>query len=350
MPLTGTHAAPTRVREGAEWGDAWDAFVAARPEGTFCHLSGWREVMLRVFGHRASLLAAVGPDGELTGGLPLVRLDSRLFGRALLSMPYLNYGGPIGTPEAQRALVEAAVDAARRQRARLELRNAAPIASALPARVEKVTVVLDLPDSAETLWKETIRAKVRSQIRRPQKEGLTARFGPGERGAFYEVFARNMRDLGTPVLPRSLFEALWRVFPDLVLFGAVYAGERPVAAGCGFLWRGEFEMTWASSLREFNPVSPNMLLYWEFMAHVIERGGRRFNFGRCSPGGGTHRFKLQWGGAEVPLPWVRWPSPEGAGPAGEGRLLRLASRGWQRLPLPVANRLGPFLARRLPHF
>jgi hypothetical protein len=124
-----------------------------------------------------------------------------------------------------------------------------------------------------------------------------------------------------------------------------------VAAGCGFRFRDEFEMTWASSLREFNAVAPNMLLYWRFMERTISAGARVFNFGRCTPGGGTHRFKSQWGGRDVPLPWHAWP-PTAAStvPDSSSGAYALAASLWQRLPLRVANLLGPPIARRLPTF
>ncbi|HEX2189851.1 MAG TPA: FemAB family XrtA/PEP-CTERM system-associated protein [Longimicrobiaceae bacterium] len=348
--LSAAAGAPPRVRE-VEAGDAaWDRWVAGAEGSTFCHLAGWREVMGDVLGHRCSYLAAVEEDGSWSGVLPLVRVRSRLFGHYLLSMPFLNDGGPLGTPGARRALAGRAVDEARRLGVDLlELRVRQPLRGELAESQRKVTVLLPLPPTAEELWEKGFRAKLRSQVRRPQKEGLTTRFGAGEAAAFYEVFARNMRDLGTPVLPRAWFERIARVFPEQAVFGVVYSGDTPVAAGCGFLWGGEFEMTWASSLREFNSVSPNMLLYWSFMEHVIGRGARVFNFGRCTPGAGTHRFKLQWGGHDVPLPWAQWSaSGVAATPSPDRPVFRLATAAWQRIPVPVANLVGPTLARRLP--
>ena len=178
---------------------------------------------------------------------------------------------------------------------------------------------------------------------------LTCRFGPGERQAFYSVFAENMRDLGTPVHSRRLFDALAEIFPSEVIFGVVYYGERPVAGGCGFLWSGEFEITWASALRKFNRMAPNMLLYWSFMEHAIERELTSFNFGRCTPNGGTHRFKLQWGSRDVQLYWysqatgkrVSTPSPRDPRYAWAPRL-------WSKLPVTIANLLGPKIVRYIP--
>jgi hypothetical protein len=92
-----------------------------------------------------------------------------------------------------------------------------------------------------------------------------------------------------------------------------------------------------------------MLLYASFMEEMIRRGARLFNFGRCTPGVGTHRFKLQWGGTDELLPWAQWaPGAVEATPSPERPVFRLATRAWQRLPLAVANRAGPWLARQLP--
>src|SRR2546427_7145200 len=178
---------------------------------------------------------------------------------------------------------------------------------------------------------------------------MEARFGDSQAQAFYEVFARNMKDLGTPVLPYRLFERVARVFPGLVVFGVAYWRGHPLAGGCGFVWRDEFELTWVSSLREHDSKMPNMLLYWSFMEQMIARGVRVFNFGRCTPGGGTHHFKRQWGAADVPLRWHQYaPGGVAATPSPHDPAFSWGPRLWRRLPLPIANRLGPRLGRFLP--
>lgn len=335
----------------------WDAFVRAHGDSSFCHLSGWGEIVENVFGRQFMGLAAVDGDGLLHGVLPLVRVKAPFLGHSLLSMPYLNYGGPIGSSQAVGALVDAARQEADDSGAgRLQLRCRAPIPGGLSVMEHKILVLLDLPDDAGALW-QAFPSKLRSQIRKPEKAGMRIEFGAAHVGAFYDVFSRNMRDLGTPVYSRRFFEMIARTF-DESIFGAVYVGDRPVAAGCGFLWRGEFEMTWASSNRDFNSAAPNMLLYWGFMRELIGRRARTFNFGRSTPDGGTHRFKKQWGGEDAPLPWVEWdrdalhrdalnqgPDTSSSGPA---PIFKLASAVWQRMPLPMANLIGPPLAARLP--
>lgn len=329
--------------------EGWDDLVHEAPSGSFCHLSAWGEIFRGVFGLEPIYLVH-GRDGAPEGGMPLVRMKRLPRGTALVSVPFLNEGGPLGSEPARQALIRAAVAEADRAGDRhLEIRTRHAVATDLPAGRDKVTVVRDLPDEPKILFEDEFRSKLRSQIRRPMKEGMETRFGPGERDAFYHVFARTMRDLGTPVLPGELFEAVAHRFEDRVWFGAVYHEGAAVAAGCGFRWKGEFEMTWAGALWEHRRLAPNMLLYWSFMERCIEEGVQRFNFGRCTPGGGTHRFKRQWGGEDEPLPWLQWPV--GAEPPDpDGGFYELASSAWRKLPMPVANRLGPLLARRLPTF
>lgn len=331
--------------------EEWDAALATLDGATFCHLWGWGQLFGEVFGHTPYRWVTRTVDGEIRGLLPAVWMKSRLFGRSLISMPFLNYGGPLGPEEDRAKLGNAMVDEGRARRAdRVEFRSRRSALDLVPSR-EKITVVLPLPEDPEILWTEGLKGKVRSQVRRPRKAGMTASIGPHLVDDFYEVFARNMRDLGTPVLPRALFHAAVRTFPDETLVCTVESDGTPVAGGLGFLFGGEFELTWASSLREYNRDAPNMLLYWSLMEEVIRRGGTGFNFGRCTPGGGTHRFKTQWGGVDEPLHWTGWTPAGGSEAAsGEGGPLQTAVALWQKLPLPVANRLGPLVSRGLPSF
>ena len=329
--------------------EEWDTFLATQPGATFCHLSAWRTIMRDVFGHQPVYLAARDAAGALCGVLPLVQVRSRLFGSYLISMPFLNDGGPLGDAAACQALLAAAEDeATRRGVDLLEIRTRHALPSALAVSARKITSLLELPSTPDALWNR-FPSKLRSQIRRPQKEGMTVRFGDGERSAFYDVFARKMRELGTPVLPEKFFAECARRLAGSIEFAVVYWHDVPVAAGCGFAYNGEFEITWAGALREFNAQSPNMLLYWSLMARMIDRGMRVFNFGRCTPNGPTHRFKRQWNPVEITLPWLQSSSRGVAAPPSPDRpLFRAATAAWRRLPLPITNTLGPFIARSLP--
>ena len=329
----------------------WDSFVRGRTDWSHFHLIGWRRVIERVFGHECLYLAARDErDGQLTGVLPLVRVRSVVFGHYLVSMPFVNYGGPLGDDRAIAALTDHAAEIARESGVKLlELRSRIALPIALPVSHRKITVLLDIPSGGpELLWKR-LDAKVRSQVRRPQKEGVTVRFGADQVEPFFDVFARHMRDLGTPTQSRRLFEAIGDVFPHDAWFGCAYRGGRPVAGGCGFRWGNEFEMTWASALLEFRRLAPNMLLYWSFMERAAAEGVSVFNFGRCTPGGGTHRFKQQWGTRDEQLWWYGLSASEGVKtPTPDDRAYAWGPRLWKRLPTPVATALGPRIVRYIP--
>ena len=332
--------------DGAEW----DAFVRAAPGWTHFHLYGWRRVIERAHGHECIYLAARDEHGRLAAILPLVSVRSLLFGRFLVSMPFVNYGGPLGSADGVRAVVDEAVRLARGNGSRLlELRSLEALPIDLPVSHRKITVMLDLvPDGPEKVL-AGFRAKLRSQIRRPQKEGVTVRLGRDQVAPFFEVFARHMRDLGTPAQPRAWFEAIADEFPEDAWFGCAWIGSVPVACGAGFVWNGEFEMTWASALSAYNAASPNMALYWAFIERAATLGLRVFNFGRCTPDSGTHRFKQQWGTRDVPLHWYQDARAGTAGtPSPDDRAWAWGPRLWKRLPLALATALGPRIVRGIP--
>ena len=328
----------------------WDSFVSSRAGATHFHRFGWLAVIREALGHDTMALAVRGDDRRLRGVLPLARVKSRLFGHYLVSMPFLNYGGPIGEDEAVVALVADAVGRADADGVKLlELRSATALPISLEASHRKVTVVLELPGNPDGLVKQ-FPAKLRSQVRRSAKEGVVVRFGRDQVGPFYDVFARHMRDLGTPVLSRGFFETIADHFGQSAWFGCAWYADRPIACGAGFHWGDEFEMTWASALAEYSRFAPNMGLYREFMERCVSKGVARFNFGRCTPGSGTHRFKLQWGGHEEPLWWYghRPAGRPASTPSPDRGAFRWGPRLWKHLPLSWANRLGPPIVRLIP--
>lgn len=331
--------------------DAWDAYVRRHPDGTAYHLGGWADVIGQCFGHRTVYLVA--RYGEAIAGLlPLVFMESRLFGRWLVSMPFLDYGGVLADDAfVESALVERAVEIARDLGAdHLELRHATKKDLGLVARHHKVSMRLDLPAEPSTLW-EGFSPKLRNQIRRPQKDGCTARVGGAEElDAFYAVFAENMRDLGTPVYPRRFFAQILERFPALARIVVVTRGSIPVAGGFLIGFNDHLHAQWASSLRRYNRMSPNMLLYWSILEEACRQKYERFDFGRSTPGSGTYRFKEQWGAQPLALSWDYWLREGEAVPElnHDNPRFALAIKLWQRLPLVVANRLGPWIIRHVP--
>lgn len=331
-------------------GAMWDTRVASRREATIYHRWAWKGIFEDGFGQRTRYLVATR-DGSVVGGLPLVAFESPLFGRYAVSLPFVNYGGLVGDDGAVRqALVTEGLDWARQERLRyLELRHVEPLASPWPARRHKVAMHLALPSTEEALWTALDR-KVRNQIRKAEKSGLTIESGgPSLVRDFYDVFARNMRDLGTPVYGRRFFDLVVRRLADASRVFVLRLGRQPVAASITLADRGVMEVPWASSLRQVNDRAPNMLLYWTMLRAAIGDGCRRFDFGRSTPGGGTFRFKEQWGARPLPLVW-EYAGLAGAPPdlSPSNPKFRAAIAVWRRLPVLVTTALGPRVARHLP--
>jgi FemAB-related protein (PEP-CTERM system-associated) len=329
----------------------WDEFARTTPGGTLYHQLAWRRIFTGEFGWDTHYLGAWGTAG-LEGMLPLVRLKSRLFGDFLVSLPYVNYGGIVARSEAaDRLLLSAAADLAGSLRvSHLELRELQGRGPDWPARTDKVSMQVALAATPEEHWGR-LPAKLRSQVRRPQKEGTTTRIGGAELlPRFYAVFARNMRDLGTPVYARSFFATIARELADHMDVVVAELHGQPVAAGILLHSGGRTEIPWASSLRSANRLGVNMLMYWESLKHAISRGSRVFDLGRSTRDSGTYRFKRQWGAEPVPMYWHYWlpgggPLPR-LNPSNPKYAMAIAA--WRRLPLWLANGLGPHVVRNLP--
>lgn len=333
-------------------GKAWDRFVLAHPLASSYHLMAWRGVVEKASGHRTFYLMARDEHEDVRGVLPLVFLSSRFFGHFLISMPFFNYGGFLADGlEAQGALLEAAIGLARELDAtHIELRHQERLDLNWPFKQHKVSMRLDLPSDFETLWKN-FPSKLRSQIRRAQKEEMTVRIAAQDiLDDFYQIFVRNMRDLGTPVYGRRFFEMILQTFPTDTRICVVYLKRRPVAAGflCGFL--NKLEILSASSDRRYNHLAPNMLLYSSVLEFACREGFRQFDFGRSSVASGTYRFKEQWGARPVPLYWYYWSSNGRSisEVSREHSMYNAAIKIWRRLPLALTRLIGPAIVRHIP--
>jgi FemAB-related protein (PEP-CTERM system-associated) len=330
----------------------WDEYVNAAEGASVYHLSGWKKLIEDLFGHETFYFYSTGLSGDVNGVLPVVRLKSRLFGDYAVSMPFFNYGGVVAqSREIERALLKKACETMRPLGvSHIEFRHDREREDAWPVRRDKVAMVLDLPDSEETLWK-ALGSKVRAQIKRPWRENPEVLLGGAELlDDFYRVFAVNMRDLGTPVYSKEFFKSILQTYPESGRIISVRLQGKP--AGAAFLlgFRDQLEIPWASTLREVNPLGVNMLLYWEVLQYAIGKGYKRFDFGRCSRGSGTYRFKKQWGADEKPLYWHYWlrSGDKLPGLTPGNPKFRLAISVWRNLPVFVANLLGPPIVKNLP--
>ncbi len=330
----------------------WNDYVDAHPEGSIYHLHEWQEVIQEAFGLKSFYLYAQDNDNKVCGVLPLILSKSMVFGTYLTSIPFYNYGGILSSNDkTSKALLDEAVRIAYREKAsHIEFRHREAIMQSLPTKTHKVRMLLPLPQEASILW-TGFKSKLRSQIKRAQRENMTVTFGTEDvLDDFYRVFSTNMRDLGTPVWSKKIFQQVLRLFPKQTNICVVYFKNQPIAGGFLHGYKDCMEIPSASAIRAFNRLSPNMLLYWNVLEFACNEGYRYFDFGRSSPDSGTYRFKQQWGAQPETLHWQYWLAQGNSVPEinPQNPKYALAIKIWQKMPLSLANIAGPFISRNLP--
>jgi len=210
---------------------------------------------------------------------------------------------------------------------------------------DKVLMRRPLSMTSDNLWKE-LSPKVRNQVRKAKKHGLTTERGGSELvGEFYRVYSHNMRDLGSPAHSFKFFEKLMSALGDRACIYCTRLDRNVVGAG-------SMDIPWASSLRAYNRLCVNHALYWHILSDACASGYQWFHFGRSSAGSGQHKFKKQWGAVEAPLVWLHYVQdsvrPKNDNPAAVRERFGLAQRVWTKLPLGLSQRLGPYVIRHTP--
>jgi FemAB-related protein (PEP-CTERM system-associated) len=329
-------------------GAEWDEFVERCPHATFFHLFGWRDVLQQAFGFRPHYLAA-RQAGRLVGVLPLCEVPTGLRGRCLLSLPFAIEAGVCATDDAaRRALDDAALALSAACGASfLELRDGLEpdgfrLRDGVYYRFRRPLLPTDEENFA------AIPRKQRRMVRVGQGSGLVAHSDAADLDAFYDLYARNLRRLGTPVFPREYFRRLLQTFPDRCALLTVRAETRPVAAVLSFYFRDTIMPYYAGSRREAFRQAANDFMYWELMRYARRRGARQFDFGRSKPGTGPFAFKRHWGFEPEALRYRVHARESGAAAERsiDDRGVRLLRWGWQHLPLACTKLLGPALLRR----
>ena len=330
---------------------AWDAFAAAHPHGTFFHRAAWAGVIQRAFGHTSHYLLTER-DGAVTGVLPLVRVKTLLFGDSLQSVPFCVYGGPLAADAEAMAALEAAAGALmdRYRVPVMEWRfRDPPPDGALPgwAARDDLYVTFRKPITAnDDANMKAIPRKQRAMVRKGIDRGLQSTAGR-DVDTLFRVYAESVRNLGTPVFPRRYFRILLDTFGGDVDVVVVRDGETPVAAVMNFYDRGEVLPYYGGGTVAARQVAGHDFLYWEVTRRAAARGCTGFDFGRSKAGTGSFAFKKNWGFAPTPL-LHRFRLAPGAAVPDHNPLnpkYRLMIAAWKRLPLPVANLVGPHVVR-----
>ena len=326
----------------------WDAFVNACPEATFCHRAGWKEVIERAFGHRTWFLYAES-GGRIEGVLPLAEVKSMLFGHSLVSLPFCVYGGiAASTAAARQALnLEAQALAARLKVGHLEYRN---LEAKQPDWLSKELYVtfrkeIFADDDANM---KALTSKRRAMVRKGIKVGLRSEIDSGI-DRFYDAYAKSVHHLGTPVFSKNYFRILREVFRDDSEIMTITLDGRTISSVMNFYFRDHVLAYYWGGAGEAREVAGNDFMCWEVMRRAGARGMRVFDFGRSKIGTGAYDFKKGWGFEPRPLPYAyqlhRAKSLPDNNPLNPK--YQRAIRIWQRLPLQVANFIGPHLVKNL---
>lgn len=326
----------------------WDAFVETCPEGTFFHKAGWRRVIEQAYGHKTHYLLAE-QAGHIVGVLPLGHIRSRLFGNAMISNPFCVYGGvAAASDEARHALENAAVVLAQAAGVDyLEFRNRHSHNSGRPEKSLYVTFRKSLdPDPEKNLL--AVPRKQRAMIRKGIAAGLNGVVDSGV-DRFYQAYSASVRNLGTPVHSRRYFALLKEVFGEACEIASIEYQGRVVAAVMSFYFRDEILPYYGGGTEQARELHANDYMYWDVMRKAVEKGVRIFDYGRSKEGTGSYRFKIHWGFEPERLPYeyelvkaTRIPDINPLNPK-----YRMFISAWRRLPLPVSQWVGPWLARQL---
>jgi len=327
-------------------------FLAGQPDATLFHRPEWLDAVAAGCGHTVYYLLAVAAGNRVTGILPLVHLRSRLFGSALISSGFGVGGGILAEDATAGELLAQRAWSLGEQLGcpQLELRGG-PVPDGFTS-VEGVYAgfARELPASEEAILK-AIPRKQRAEVRRSKTFGLSVTVGRSreERQAHYRVYSESVRNLGTPVFPRALFDAMLDSFADDADVLTISKDGCPVASVLSFYDRGTVYPYWGGGTKEARALRANELLYFELMRHAAARGCTRFDFGRSKIGTGAYAYKKNWGFEPEPLSYAvrtrTGAKPRSVNPLDPKYRLKIAL--WQRLPLWLANRLGPPIARGL---
>lgn len=327
----------------------WDAYVMAHPKATFFHRASWQRVIQRAFNHPTHFLFAER-DGQITGILPLAEINSRLFGHSLSSLPFCAYGGVVADDdEVCKALEAAAVSLARELNVGyLELRNLEQVHADWPAKRELYVTFrkVILPDVEANM--NAIPRKQRAMVRKGIKAGLMSEMDEGV-DRFYGVFSDNVHRHGTPALPKQYFQILRDEFGTDCSILSVLKDGKVVSSVLSFYFRNEILPYYAGDMPEARDLAANDFKYWELMRRACEAGYTLFDYGRSKLGTGPYSFKKNWGFEPQPLHYeyqlVKADDVPDVNPLNPKYRLFIAA--WRRLPLPVANFLGPYVVRNL---
>lgn len=327
----------------------WNDFVFSCPEATFFHRAEWQQIIKSVFRHPTFFLYAE-QAGEIVGVLPLAHVNSRLFGNSLVSLPFAVYAGVASNnqeaiadleTEAQKRALELGVD-------HLEFRNVMAQHTEWPTQDLYVTFRKEILPEVEANML-AIPRKQRAMVRKGIKNGLISQVDRNT-DRFFSVFADNVHRHGTPALPKRYFDTLLEVFGnDCEILTVTSPEGKLLSSVLSFYFRDEVLPYYAGDDEAARDLAANDFKYWELMRLSCERGLRVFDYGRSKIGTGPYSFKKNWGFEPQPLHYEYCLYKRDSIPQNNpnNAKYKLFIEAWRRMPIGLANWLGPHIVRNL---
>lgn len=336
---------------------AWDEYVCQHQNATAYHMYAWGQAVEQAYKHKMFYLIAQ-QQNTIVGVLPLIKFKKPFASEQLCSLPFCDLGGVLANnKKVEQALLAEAGNWLTTNKQQLidyratEINYDSASTDTVSLDNKKVRMLLQLPESSESLW-DGFKSKLRSQIRKAEKNGLTAEISAADNkeqkiiDGFYQVISRNMRDLGSPVHSKAWFDSIFQFYGENAVVALVYKDEIVVGAGIVLKCGNKACIPWASTVSEYNRLAPNMLLYWTLLQHVADNNISNFDFGRSTFNEGTYRFKAQWGAQAELLDWCQLDAKgqrinTETQATGKGKMRARVEDIWRKLPLAVTEAVGP---------
>lgn len=325
----------------------WDAFVAAHPEGTFFHRAGWKTVLEKTFGHRCYFYYMTQGD-EIVAVLPLVYINSFLFGKSLASIPFCPYAGVIGEADACTALEQAALQLAQQLKVgALEYRNQNAVHADWPNKDLYVNFAKTL-DADNDVNLAAIPRKQRAVIRKSLNNDLEPRFN-NHVDDFYHVFSESYRNLGTPIFTKKLFANLLQVFGKDCDILMIYHQDKPVTGVMNFYFKDRVMPYYGGGIADSRHLKSYDFMYWHLMCEAVQRGYQVFDFGRSKQDTGSYSFKKNWGfeAQSLSYEYVLVEDSDIPNLSPTNPKYQMFIKAWRKLPVSISQLVGPWLAKDL---
>jgi FemAB-related protein (PEP-CTERM system-associated) len=332
--------------------DEWNDYLQKANDANFYQRFEWQILNEEHFGHQTYSIAS-GSEGGVDGVLPLVFIKSRLFGKILCSMPFVNYGGVCADSDGvERGLLKKAIALADQNNVDyLELRAIKTSIIDLPESTRKVSMTIKLDQDHERIW-SGFKSKHRTNIRRVYKNDIHVVSGHlNLLDDFYNVMSHSWRDLGTPFYRKRYFKTLLDLFgEDEIKVFIAYKGDVPVCAALNGYYKGTVEGMWMGTILEYRKLQPTYVLYWEMIKDSCDMGCKNYHLGRSTVDSSAEAFKKKWNAEHKQLYWQYYLPGDGPIPElnVDNAKYRLAINIWKKLPLPVVGVIGPMLSKNIP--